>query len=64
MLINEYRERYYKVFKRAPNIMLTFIQLSAAPVYYDVHECIFVDEVISITKKDEIKTKGIIGYFF
>ena len=64
MTINEYRAKYYKVFKRAPSVMLTFVQLSPAPVYFDVHECIFVDEVVSITKKDGIKTKGIIGYFF
>ena len=64
MTINEYRDKYYKVFKRAPNVMLTFIDVSPAPVYFDVHECIFVDEVVSITKKDGIKTRGIIGYFF
>lgn len=64
MTINEYRDRYYKVFKRTPSVGLVFIQLSPAPVYYDIHECVFVDEVVSITKKDGIKTKGLIGYFF
>lgn len=64
MTINEYRDKYYKIFKRVPNVILTFVQLSAAPVYFDVHECIFVDEVVSITKKDGIKTRGIVGYFF
>lgn len=64
MRINEYRDRYYKVFKHIPNVILVFIQLSAAPVYYDIHECVFVDEVVSVTKKDGIKTKGLIGYFF
>lgn len=64
MTINEYRDSYYKVFKRSPNVILVFIQLSPAPVYYDIHECVFVDEVVSITKKDGIKTKGLIGYFF
>lgn len=64
MTINEYRDRYYKVFKRIPSVMLVFTPLFVAPVYYDIHECIFVDEVISITKKDGIKAKGLIGYFF
>ncbi len=64
MTINEYRARYYKVFKRVPNVVLVFIELFVAPIYYDVHECVFVDEVVSITKKDGIKTKGLIGYFF
>lgn len=64
MLIDEYRDKYYKIFKRAPSVILTFVQLSAAPVYFDVYECIFVDEVVSITKKYGIKTRGIVGYFF
>jgi hypothetical protein len=64
MTINEYRNRYYKVFKTSPNVMLVFVQLFAAPLYYDVTNCVFVDEVVSITKKDGIKAKGLIGYFF
>ena len=30
MTINEYRDRYYKVFKRVPNVVLVFIELYVA----------------------------------
>lgn len=63
--VNKYRRLHEKVFGFEPNVMLVFTDLDkVCPYYFDVTNGVFLDEVVSVTKKDGIKTKGLIGYFF
>ena len=58
-----YRIRYRKIRNKEPNLMLVFTDMDYAPRYFDVENCIFVEEAVRITKTG-IKTRPIIGHFF
>lgn len=58
-----YRTIYKKIHNKEPHLMLVFTDMDHTPRYFDVDNCIFVDEAVTITK-DSIKTRPIIGLFF
>lgn len=44
-----YRTRYKKIHNKEPHLMLVFTDMDYAPRYFDVDNCIFVDEAVGIT---------------
>ena len=61
--VNEYRRLHEKVFGFEPNVMLIFTQFDeVCPHYFDVTNGVYLDEVVSVTKKHGLKVKPIIGY--
>lgn len=63
--VDEYRRLHEKIFGFEPNVMLVFTDFNGVcPYYFDVTNGVFLDEVVSVTKKHGIKTRGLIGYFF
>ncbi len=58
-----YRTIYKKIHNKETHLMLVFTDMDYAPRYFDVDNCIFVDEAVGITN-DGVKTRPIIGLFF
>ena len=61
--VNKYRRLHEKVFGFEPNVMLIFTQFDeVCSHYFDVTNGVYLEEVVSVTKKHGLKTRQIIGY--
>ena len=61
--VNKYRRLHEKVFGFEPNVMLVFTHFDeVCPYYFDVTNGVFLDEVVSVTKKYGLKIRPIINY--
>ena len=61
--VNKYRRLHEKVFGFEPNVILDFTEFDeACPHYFDVTNRVYLEEVVSVTKKNGLEVRPIIGY--